>query len=181
MWKRGQQSPLGIGRLAFILVVVVVFAGTLVLYGSDDQSIPENVEIGKIAESQLGNMGGKKFWKWYGYDEGVDWCGCFVSWCAEQCGYIETNKAPKFSCCQDGVNWFISHKRWFSKTISPQPGMIIFFDWDENGISDHVGIVKECKDDIVYTIEGNSQDMCKEMTYKAGSKGILGYGLIEDC
>lgn len=54
--------------------------------------------------------------------------------------------------------------------------MIIFFDWDGNGVSDHVGIVKACKDGKVYTIEGNSGDVCREMRYAVGSKYILGYG-----
>lgn len=154
-----------------------MFAGTLALYGSEDEEFSPDTGIVEVAEAQLGNVGGMKFWKWYGFNEHVDWCACFVSWCANQCGYIDTEKMPKFSYCQDGVNWFISHKSWYSKMISPKPGMIIFFDWDGNGVSDHVGIVKGCKNGQVYTIEGNSGDMCKEMKYIVGSESILGYGL----
>ena len=32
--------------------------------------------------------------------------------------------------------------------------MIIFFDWDHDGTSDHVGIVEKCEGGRVYTIEG---------------------------
>ena len=28
----------------------------------------------------------------------VEWCACFVSWCANECGYIDTGVTPKFAC-----------------------------------------------------------------------------------
>ena len=34
----------------------------------------------------------------------VEWCACFVSWCADQCGYIESGLVPKFAGCVDGAN-----------------------------------------------------------------------------
>lgn len=174
--RRRGWLPLGGGAFVLLFVVVIMFAGAIALYGSEDEEFSPDRDIVEVAESQIGNIGGMKFWKWYGFTEPVDWCACFVSWCGEQCGYIDAEKMPKFSYCQDGANWFISHKRWCSKMISPQQGMIIFFDWDGNGVSDHVGIVKACKDGKVYTIEGNSGDVCREMRYAVGSKYILGYG-----
>lgn len=54
-----------------------------VLYGADDQIVA-------VALSQLGNVGGEPYWSWYGFGSRVEWCACFVSWCADQCGYIET-------------------------------------------------------------------------------------------
>lgn len=56
-------------------------------YGSYNIGVG-NTAIVKVAEQQLGNHGGKKFWSWYGYSSRTSWCGCFVSWCADQCGYI---------------------------------------------------------------------------------------------
>lgn len=164
------------GRIfILILAATIVFTMIPVLYGSDDTAI-DGADIVETAESQIGNAGGMKFWRWYGFDEPIDWCGCFVSWCADRCGYIEKGKAPKFSYCQDGVRWFISHKGWSDRMIAPQRGMTVFFDWDGNGISDHAGIVKECKAGIVYTIEGDSGNMCRERSYKVGDSCILGYG-----
>ena len=49
-----------------------------------------NAEIIKVAASQLGNKGGRKFWTWYGLKSRVAWCTIFVSWCADQCGYVQT-------------------------------------------------------------------------------------------
>ena len=40
-------------------------------------------------------------------------------------------------------------------------GMIIFFDWESDGESEHVGIVEKVENGIVYTIEGNSGDSCR--------------------
>ena len=52
----------------------------------------------------------------------------------------------------------------------------IFFDWDDDGVSEHTGIVEKCEDGLIYTIEGNSHDVCKRKWYAAGDKTIMGYG-----
>ncbi len=149
----------------------------LILDCGDGADVPKDGTIAEVAESQIGEKG-KVYWSWYGFDEPVDWCACFVSWCADQCGYIEAGKAPKFSNCQDGVNWFISSKNWRQQNITPEPGMIIFFDWDRNNKVDHVGIVNQCKNGTIYTIEGNSGDNCRERSYAVGDNVIYGYGVI---
>ena len=68
-----------------------------------------NQAIVEVALTQLGNEGGQPYWSWYGFDGRVEWCACFVSWCADQCGYLESGIVPKFSLCSDGVNWFNSN------------------------------------------------------------------------
>ena len=56
-------------------------------------------------------------------------------------------------------------------------GDIIFFDWENDGISDHVGIVARVDNNKVYTIEGNSNnDNCAEKNYDINSGVIVGYG-----
>lgn len=65
-----------------------------------------NQAIVEVALTQLGNVGGEPYWSWYGFDSRVEWCACFVSWCAEQCGYLESGIIPKYSLCSDGVNGF---------------------------------------------------------------------------
>ena len=55
-------------------------------------------------------------------------------------------------------------------------GMIIFFDWDHDGISDHVGIVEKCEGGRVYTIEGNSSDQVRQRNYTVDYGAIMGYG-----
>lgn len=133
--------------------------------------------IVEVARSQIGNVGGELYWRWYGFNERVEWCACFVSWCANQCGYIDAGTIPKFSGCQWGVSWFKQHGQWINNRITPTPGMIIFFDWDGNGMSDHTGIVEKVENGRVYTIEGNTEDSCRERSYPLGDYEILGYGI----
>lgn len=144
-----------------------LFAG---LFGSQ--------QIVSVAMGQIGNSGGQKFWSWYGFDSHVEWCACFVSWCADQSGLIESGKVPKFSLCSSGVTWFQGKNKWQSGGTTPTAGMIIFFDWDHDGNSDHVGIVEKCEGGRVYTVEGNSSDQVRQRNYAVDYASIMGYGVI---
>ena len=135
-----------------------------------------NQAIVEVALTQLGNEGGQPYWSWYGFGGRVEWCACFASWCADQCGYLESGIIPKFSLCSDGVNWFKGKGQWQDKNYEPQAGDLIFFDWGSDGSIDHVGIVEKCENGTVYTVEGNSGDACKQQSYPVGSGSIYGYG-----
>lgn len=137
-----------------------------------------NQQIVSVAMGQLGNSGGQKFWSWYGFDSRVEWCACFVSWCADQSGLIANGNVPKFSLCSDGVSWFQGKNKWQSGGTTPTAGMIIFFDWDHDGNSDHVGIVEKCEGGRVYTVEGNSGDQVRQRNYAVDYASIMGYGVI---
>ena len=136
-----------------------------------------NQAIVEVALTQLGNQGGQPYWSWYGFNSRVEWCACFVSWCADQCGYIESGLVLKFAGCVDGANWFKSNGKWQDRTYEPKVGDIIFFDWEGDGTTDHVGIVEKCENGTVYTVEGNSGDACKQRQYAVGSSNIYGYGI----
>ena len=137
-----------------------------------------NGQLVTIAKSQLGNEGGQKFWSWWGFTERQEWCACFVSWCADQAGLIQSGAVPKFSVCTDGKNWFQNQGRWQGAGSMPSPGAIIFFDWEHDGTCDHVGIVERCDGTTIYTIEGNSGDAVKERSYSISSDSIMGYGMV---
>ena len=144
-----------------------------VLYGigySDDQIVT-------VALSQVGNVGGQPYWSWYGFDSRVEWCACFVSWCANECGYIDAGIIPKYAGCVNGVQWFRDRGQWADGSYEPSPGTIIFFDWESDGVTDHTGIVQKCENSTVYTVEGNSGDTCRTKTYPVGSSVIYGYGI----
>lgn len=145
-----------------------------VLYGigySDDQIVT-------VALSQVGNVGGQPYWSWYGFDSRVEWCACFVSWCADQCGLIESGAVPRFSLCTDGVDWFQGKGKWQARGSTPTAGMIIFFDWNGDGKSDHVGIVEKSEGGRVYTVEGNSGNAVKQNNYDLNYSCIMGYGVV---
>lgn len=147
------------------------------VYGADDQIV-------QVALTQVGNVGGQPYWAWYGFGHRVEWCACFVSWCANECGYIDAGIIPKYAGCCNAVDWFRERGQWADNNFEPSPGMIIFFDWDnkgssgpQDGLSDHTGIVERVENGIVYTVEGNSGDACRQRQYTVGYYEILGYGI----
>lgn len=175
----------------FIILVIVLIAGFIaVIFNSDgdtdyDESQIPNSEILLVAKAQIGNEGGDKFWKWYGFGEHVAWCACYVSWCANECDYIDKGIIPKFSVCTDGITWFKEKNEWHDRGESYYPiiGDIIFFDWyddngNQDGTSDHVGIVTrtDITNRTIYTIEGNTSNKCAERMYSFDDVQVMGYG-----
>ena len=164
----------GVVSIAIILIVCI-FGGVIAIFnmnGDKDTATMWGSDMVTCAESQLGVEGGEPYWSWYGFDERVEWCACFVSWVADQCGLLEGNSnegtqsdiedqaltnaklsIPKYSVCDDGINKFKEKGEWQDRETDgtlyiPKPGDIIFFDWiekdtgEQDRISDHTGIVK---------------------------------------
>ena len=180
------------GWVAVVIILVIALIGGFIaaIFNSngdadyDTSQIP-NSEIVLVAKAQIGNEGGDKFWKWYGFEEHVHWCACYVSWCANECGYIEKGIIPKFSGCENGIAWFKEKNLWHDRGESyyPMVGDIIFFDWyddngNQDGTSDHVGIVTRTDIDnrTIYTIEGNTSNKCAERMYSFDDVQVMGYG-----
>lgn len=180
------------GWVAVVIILIIAIIGGFIAAifnsnGDDDfdsSQIPSS-EIVLVAKAQIGNEGGDKFWKWYGFEEHVHWCACYVSWCANECGYIDKGIIPKFSVCTDGISWFKEKNEWHDRGESYYPivGDIIFFDWyddngNQDGTSDHVGIVTRTDIDNrnIYTIEGNTSNKCAERMYSFDDAQVIGYG-----
>lgn len=124
-------------------------------------AIPEDVL--RVATRQLGttenprNSNRSKYGAWYGMD-GQPWCAMFVSYCFYQAGLPLPIKISKgFAYCPDGVNYFKKKGQW--STSQAKPGDIVFFDWQRDGTSDHVGIVEKVLGNGQFqTIEGNTSN-----------------------
>lgn len=87
------------------------------LYGSSAGSN----DIVEVAKQYIGNVGGQPFWSWYGFSSRVEWCACFVSFCANECGYIEQGIIPKFASCEnEGVAWFKTCELWQNRGYIPK-------------------------------------------------------------
>ena len=185
------SAVVAVGWVAVVVILIIALIGgfVAVIFNNEDTNYDisefSNYEIVLVAKTQIGNEGGDKFWRWYGFTEHVEWCACFVSWCANECGYIDQEIIPKFSLCTYGMNWFKERNQWYDRGENYYPivGDIIFFDWyDENGIQDgncdHVGIVT--RTDItnrnIYTIEGNTNNKCAERMYSFDDAQVMGYG-----
>ena len=146
------------------------------LWGSAFYGVNADGSIVEVALSQVGNTG-ETYWTYMGFGGRVEWCACFVSWCANECGYIESGIIPRFSLCDNGVQWFKDRGQWLDGGETPVPGCIIFFDYNHNGETDHVGIVEKAEGGYVWTIEGNAGgDQVCHYSYSLTSSGIYGYG-----
>lgn len=134
----------------------------------------------EIALSQVGNVGGEPYWRWYGFNSRIEWCAVFVSWVADQAGYIDKGVVPKFTTCRtQGVPWFKNRGLWKNRGYIPKSGDIIFFDWQQDGKADHVGIVERVIENRIYTVEGNLDDAVKRNNYQINSEKIYGFGVVK--
>ena len=143
-------------------------------------SVVDDKPLINTAMSQLGNQGGEPFWTWFGFSSHVDWCAIFVSWCEDQCGFIKNDMAPSFAMVADGANWFRRHDQWLGEEEAPASGDLVFFDWDQDGELDHVGIVTAVVNDLLFTVEGNSSDRCRQKRYSLANPVIAGYARIPE-
>ncbi|EFU74738.1 hypothetical protein HMPREF9088_0423, partial [Enterococcus italicus DSM 15952] len=134
-----------------------------------------NSTIVKAALKELDegtHEGGTKYWQWYGFNGRVEWCAIFVSYNAEKAGV----KMERFAYCPTGIENFKAKNQWLEKGNLPKSGNIIFFDWDGDFVSDHVGIVEKVENEVIFTIEGNSGDKIAKLSYEKNSPYIMGYG-----
>lgn len=136
-------------------------------------------KIIEIAKKELGYKeyadNKTKYGDWYGMNG--EWCAMFVSWLANQVGILN-DLIPKQSYVPTMVTWFKQNNLFRTRGLYPNKGDIIFFDYNGNGTSDHVGIVEKCENGIITTIEGNKSKMVKRCTYNVNNSGIYGFGIV---
>lgn len=126
------------------------------------QAMTISTRVVAIASSQLGvsesPAGSNRviYNDWYGVN-GIPWCATFVSWVLDRAGLNELHgvqNAKGSAYCPYIESYYRSQGRWQS---SPQIGAVVLFDWDGDGVSDHIGIVaKVLSKNEVITIEGNT-------------------------
>lgn len=135
-------------------------------------------------------IGGKGYFsKWYiggyeghpGWNRYTPWCGCFLSWGAEQQRDTIDGAPPKFADVDKGMASFKESSKWRNPNDAnnmPIPGDYVFFDWDGDRDPDHVGAVLCVKDGFLYTIEGNSGGKVAVNCYPKNDPRIVGYGVL---
>ena len=148
------------------------------------------VDILAVAASQLGYHESKKdfiiradgttqgysvYGGWYGlpYEE---WCAMFVAYCTNYAG-ISASNVPRDAGCQKLMNAMTARGAYFTRTsgYEPEPGDIIFFNWDREPDPDHVGIVEIVTDSEVRTIEGNHGRAVARVNRVRNDGQIMGY------
>lgn len=137
----------------------------------------------------------KYFSEWYidgydnhpGWNQYTPWCGCFLSWGAEQQRDTIDGDPPKFADVDKGMASFKESGKWRNPNDAnnmPIPGDYVFFDWDGRNDPDggkdpdHVGAVLCVEGNYLYTIEGNSGGKVAVNRYPLSDKRIVGYGVL---
>ena len=110
------------------------------------------------------------------------WCATFVSAVAVKLGY--TDIIPCECSCPRMITLFQNKGIWVEdENRTPNPGDIIFYDWQDNGSgdnkgsSDHVGIVEKASGGYITVIEGNYSNSVKRRTLAVNGRYIRGYGV----
>ena len=129
-----------------------------------------------------------RYGAWYGDPYG-DWCAMFASFVLN---YAEVEGIPLDANCQHWIETLSEEEHDLYRPADeylPQPGDLIFFDFDiedEEPTADHVGLVAEIINDEdgnpaqLKTIEGNSSDKVQYVTYELDDPAILGYGQLPE-
>lgn len=96
------------------------------------------------------------FGTWYGMNY-EPWCAMFVTYCFEQVSDSPTFvKGSRYSYCPYIVNDAKAKRYGLSVTNSPQAGDLVVYDWQNDGVPDHVGIFESGSALQWNAIEGNT-------------------------
>lgn len=115
-----------------------------------------NTQTVALAAKYLG-WSGATFQRYCGLGLNDFWCDAFMTY------VFHKSKNAKLFCdgrkqvyCPDTYTWCLDELALLPLYMV-LPGDIIFFDWQPNGVPDHIGMVVSRKSDTeVYTIEGNT-------------------------
>ena len=115
-----------------------------------------NTDLLKIAQKHLG-QGGAVFRKYCGLPSGAAWCNAYVDYVANEGGVKALYfNGKKETYCPNSIKWCKSNLAQIPLYLA-MPMDIIYFDWDRNGVPNHIGFVKAHNTtDSIYTIEGNT-------------------------
>lgn len=95
------------------------------------------------------------FSTWYGVRG--PWCAMFVTWCYGTGAKSKTFvKASRYAYVPYIVADARAGRNGLSVTRDPKPGDIVCFDWQGDGVHDHVGLFKSGNATRFTTIEGNT-------------------------
>lgn len=122
-------------------------------------------DVVRIAKAEIGETDGTKYGRWYekyvdkdsaNYDFGaqsVPWCAMFVSWVFNKakasCAGIPGAYCPSMVVAAKSAGKLVDKQ-------SAKKGDVVYFDWDCDGVADHVGIVTANRGSYLRTVEGNT-------------------------
>ena len=137
----------------------------------------EESRLDFVIDEEGNAQGYTRYGQWWGasHDE---WCAMFASFCLNY-AEIPDNDFPREANCEKWIDALNSRGLYAaSDEVQPEAGDLIFFDWENDGKCDHVGIVTDADTETIATIEGNSAASVRTREYEAGDECIIGFGLL---
>lgn len=126
-----------------------------------------NKETYNLAKSYLG-QGGATFRKFCGLPSGAAWCNAFVSYIFAKSGNASLYcGGKKQTYCPTSIKLCKKDMAMIPMYLA-MPMDVIYFDWDKNGVPNHIGFVRAHNTcDSIYTIEGNTSNKVMNKTRPA--------------
>ena len=117
-----------------------------------------NKETYNLAKSFLG-QGGAVFRKYCGLPSGAAWCNAFVTYIFHKSGNANLYcGGKKQTYCPTSIKLCRKDMAEIPMYLA-MPMDVIYFDWDRNGVPNHIGFVREkVSTDTINTIEGNTSN-----------------------
>ena len=162
------------------------------------------VDVLAIAKTQLGYAeseknyvvgedgvcrGYSRYGDWFGCPYG-DWCAMFASFCIH---YADVEGMPLDMSCPSWIEELRALELYRparseepQQQYTPSAGDLVFYDWEQDGIADHVGLVAEVTPATeaeaakLITLEGNVEDRVQYMGYALDNPVILGFGQLPE-
>lgn len=166
--------------IAIVVIVVTMIAAvaaviiSIVMCSATSGNGAERIV--QVALAEEGTNDGSKYWEYVMGSRFVDgsatpWCACFVSWCANECGFIEDGTFPKSASVAVYKSYYSERNLYHEADgYTPRQGDLIIF-----GGTSHIGIVQYSEGGRVVTIEGNTSDAVHSRSYSLNSSYITGY------
>lgn len=105
------------------------------------------------------------------------WCMAFVSAIFEKCDLLDLIYGGECGCQR--MITLLTSKGVYKTSGTIKAGDILFYDWNNDDYSDHVGIVTAVSGSTLTVIEGNYSDSVKYRTLSTSSANIQGYARPE--
>lgn len=109
--------------------------------------------------------------------DGYPWNCTFVTWCADQCGFISSKLFQKTNSCASLYKYMVNENGFNSYQVmnttpmggaeyTPRPGdLMFFFEGKDESTCVHVGIIVKVTNNGIFTVEGNSNDTVEKNYY----------------
>lgn len=106
------------------------------------------------------------------------WCAIYQSWVLAAAGF-SLAEAGRYASCNAWIRWLKNQGLW---SLRAQPGALVFYDWDNDGLADHIGMVESVRPNgQLVTLEGNASlphmhDGVRRMVRGRGA--VMGFGAL---